>query len=326
MALKSLKKKYDQLLKVFEEVGVTLSESQKETLDTFMLDFQNKLVETRDAAIKTTKKLVEEKMEKEFKAVFESINEKHKKIYEKCTELEVEKSNAVLLEAVDSYLDSHVAEVLPKKEIVDYGRMQKLEQIQESLKGLLLVNDEAVEKKVEEVKAGLESKMVGESKELKKELDAAKAKLADNEKASKILESKYENLAKKVLIKEKTKNLPIVESKRVEEKLSKMSYDDIKKNFKTVLESVQEEIQGEKDEIQEEKNLEEAIAAIMEGDDASEKTGDNEDKETENNADGGDDVPAQPEASDEEEEGGVQVTESMMQCWIDNLARFTPKH
>ena len=105
-----------------------------------------------------------------------------------------------------------------------------------------------------------------------------------------------------------------------------MSFDDIKKNFKTVLESVQEEIQGEKDEIQEEKNLEDAIAAIMEGDDASEKTGDNEDRVTENNADGGDDVPAQPEASDEEDESVVQVTESMMQCWIDNLARFTPKH
>jgi hypothetical protein len=52
---------------------VTLTESQKESLDTFMLDFQNKLNETRDNAIKATKKLVEEKMEREFKEVFESI-------------------------------------------------------------------------------------------------------------------------------------------------------------------------------------------------------------------------------------------------------------
>jgi ElaB/YqjD/DUF883 family membrane-anchored ribosome-binding protein len=73
MALKTLQKKYDELLKVFEEVGVTLTESQKESLDTFMLDFQNKLNETRDNAIKATKKLVEEKMEREFKEVFESI-------------------------------------------------------------------------------------------------------------------------------------------------------------------------------------------------------------------------------------------------------------
>ena len=92
MALKTLQKKYDELLKVFEEVGVTLTEAQKDSLDTFMLDFQNKLNETRDSAIRATKKLVEEKMEKEFREVFESINAKQRKIYQKCGEMDVKKS------------------------------------------------------------------------------------------------------------------------------------------------------------------------------------------------------------------------------------------
>lgn len=146
MALKTLKKKYDELLKVFEEVGVTLNESQKETLDTFMLDFQNKLNETRDNAIKATKKLVEEKMEKEFQQVFESINSHQKELFEKSSKIDVLKAQNIMTEAVDHFLNEYVKEVLPKKSIVDYQRMQKLEQIQESLKGMLLVNDEAVEK------------------------------------------------------------------------------------------------------------------------------------------------------------------------------------
>ena len=148
MALKTLQKKYDELLKVFEEVGVTLNESQKNSLDTFMLDFQAKLTETRDNAIKATKKIVEEKMEKEFKEVFESIKSHQKEIFEKSSKIDLLKSQKLMTEAIDQYLTGYIKEILPKKELVDYKRMAKLEQIHESLKGMLLVNDDAVEKKV----------------------------------------------------------------------------------------------------------------------------------------------------------------------------------
>ena len=92
MALKTLQNKYNALLQVFEEVGIKLNESQKESLDTFMLDFQAKLTETRDNAIKATKKIVEEKLEKEFKEVFESITAKQKEIYEKSSKIDLLKS------------------------------------------------------------------------------------------------------------------------------------------------------------------------------------------------------------------------------------------
>lgn len=123
MALKTLKKKYDELLKVFEEVGVTLNESQKNSLDTFMLDFQTKLNETRDNAIKATKKLVEERMEKEFKQVFESISSHQKEVFEKSSKIDALKTQKLMTEAVDQYLNEYVKEILPKKSIVDYQRM-----------------------------------------------------------------------------------------------------------------------------------------------------------------------------------------------------------
>lgn len=326
MALKTLQKKYNELLKVFEEVGVTLTESQKESLDTFMLDFQNKLNETRDNAIKATKKLVEEKMEREFKEVFESITAHQKEVFEKSQKIDLIKSHKLLSEAVDQYLNDYVKEVLPKKSIVDYSRMQKLEQIHESLKGMLLVNEDSVEKKVEEVKKNLEAKMMNESEELKKELKKCKQLVEESKKSRDLIKKEYDALAKKSLISEKIKNLPIVESKRVKEKLSKMTVEEIERNFKTVLESVQEEITDEQDKIQQEKNLEEAITELLEGDD-SEKTGKDDDKRTETNTDATQDSTSdETQVSDEEDEGGVQVTESMMQNWIETLARITPKY
>ena len=42
MGLKSLNQNYTKLLKAFDEVGVKLNESQKESLDTFMIDLEKK--------------------------------------------------------------------------------------------------------------------------------------------------------------------------------------------------------------------------------------------------------------------------------------------
>lgn len=296
-----------------------------------MLDFQKKLTETRDSAIKATKKLVEEKMEKEYKEVFESIMAHQKDVYEKSSKIDILKSQKLMTEALDQYLDKYVEEVLPKKTIVDYARMQKLESIHESLKGMLLVNEDAVEKKVEAVKSELEEKMVSESKELKDKIAAQEKVIAESQTATDELKKKYGELLKKQLISEKTKNLPIVESKKMQERLGKMTAEEIVKNFKTVLESVQAEVQDEQDKAQEEKNLEEAIVDLLEGKD-SEKTGEDANKGTESDtaaADstkGADDSQA-ADGSEEEtvEEGQVVVSEAMMQSWIASLERITPK-
>ena len=324
MALKTLQKKYDELLKVFEELGVKLNESQKDTLDTFMLDFQAKLNETRDNAVRVTKRLVEEKLEKEFKEVFESIRTHQKEVFEKSSRIDNLKHQSILVEAIDQYLDEYVKEVLPKKSIVDYSRMQRLEQVQESLKGLLLVNDGDVEKKVAEAKAEIESKTVAESNELKEKVASYEKQLTESDSKFDELSKKYENLRRESLIAEKTKNLPIVESDKMRERLSKLTSDEIEKNYKTILESIQEEMAAVQDKTQQEKNLEEAITELLEGDD-SKKTGSEETTGTENNA-GSEDEKAATQPTSDDEEGGVQVTESMMQSWIETLARITPKH
>lgn len=167
MSLKSLRSNYSKLLKAFEQAGVSLNESQKESLDTFMLDLETKINETRDSAIKATKKVVEEKLESQYKEVVESIVRHQGEIMETAGKIQEirakERQMKEISESVDNYLDLYVQKVLPTKTIVDYDRMKKLETLHESLRDLLVVNDDAVEAKVAEVK----SECVKESQELK---------------------------------------------------------------------------------------------------------------------------------------------------------------
>lgn len=110
------------------------------------------------------------------------------------------------------------------------------------------------------------------------------------------------------------------------ERLGKMTVGQIQKEYKVVLEDVQKEIGEEIDAAHDEKSLEEAIADIMEGDKVSDKNGKGEDGGTEPDSEGNaeDGASTDGQASDEDDEGGVQVTESMMQSWIDTLARLAP--
>lgn len=86
MSLKSIKSNYIKFLQVLKDEGMTINESQKEILDGFIGSIEDTILQTRDDAIRTTKKLVEEKMEKEYKTVFESIlthRQEHQQISEK---------------------------------------------------------------------------------------------------------------------------------------------------------------------------------------------------------------------------------------------------
>lgn len=163
MSLKSIKKNYTALLKAFSEAGAKINESQKETLDSFVTDLEETMNDQRDKTILATKKLVEEKLEKEYKEVVESIirhQKEHSEIAGKVQDkvVELNESNKIA-DAVDSYLNEYIEEVLPKKTIVDYTRMQKLEKIHESLKSMLALSESEIDDKVNEKKVELEGQI-----------------------------------------------------------------------------------------------------------------------------------------------------------------------
>lgn len=282
MNLKSLRESYNKLLDSFKEMGVTLNESQQENVDNFMLQLESKLKDVRDVAIKTTKKMVTEKLDAEYKELFESIlkhmNENvevSSKIQNKINEMKVVEE---LSESVNGFLDEHVEEILPKKDIVDYERMQKLEQIHESLKNMLGVEIMNVEGGKKELVENLEKEKADYSKkieELQKKLDES---VKENKKVSKNLDS----LKAQVLLESKTKNLPEREAKLIKESFKGASSSEINMKFKTVLESVRESVEDQAkipSKEDEQKNLEDAILEVLNKDQSSDVNTNNDDTE-----------------------------------------------
>lgn len=334
MSLKSIKKNYVNLLKTFSDVGVTLNESQKETLDNFISDIQETIESQRDTAIRATKKIVEDKLEAEYKKEFESLMKEMKtnsdlatKVQEKVSE---QNESSEIVDAVDAYLTEHVEKILPEKTIVDYTRMKKNEQILESLRNMFMISDSDISSKIDEAKA----EVVKESTQLKEELEVYKSKQQEQTKTFESMSKQISELKAINFINEKAKKLPIAESKELLKRTKGMGFEEVKKNFKTILESVQESIADQQTAQDDEKNLEEAITSILEGEkEADSETPDNgeittSDKDaqgTESNPDADSEINNTTGESSQDDSESVIISESQMQDWITTLNRITPK-
>ena len=237
-----------------------------------MLQLKSKLKDVRDVAIKTTKKMVTEKLDAEYKELFESIlkhmnenAEVSSKIQNKINEMKVVEE---LSESVNGFLDEHVEEILPKKDIVDYERMQKLEQIHESLKNMLGVEIMNVEGGNKELIEGFEK----EKTEYSKKIEDLQKKLDESVKENKKVSKNLDSLKAQVLLESKIKNLPEREAKLIKESFKGASSSEINMKFKTVLESVRESVEDQAQvpsKEDEQKNLEDAILEVLNKDQSS---------------------------------------------------------
>lgn len=268
MSLKSIRESYSKLLTVFNDAGIKLSESQKADLDTFVLAIEENMAKQRETAIRQTKQLVEAKMEKEYKAVFESIMTNSQenaalaaKIQDKVTQISEAKKIA---DKVDNFLDLYVEKVLPTKTVVDYDRMQKLEKLHESLRSSLLVDDDAVQAKCQQLE---ESYTVKASK---CETEVAKMQVKLNESIKNELKMKKQLDAVKAveLLESKTKDLPTFEARAVKKQLNAASVEEVEKTFDKTLKNVKENMK--KLETEQEKTIEEEITDVLEAEDVKE--------------------------------------------------------
>lgn len=264
MSLKSIRESYAGLITAFAEAGVKLNESQKASLDTFIVALESKMSKQKEATVKATKKIVTEHLEREYKQVFESFL-KHQaenaelaaKIQNKIQSINESKKIA---RKVSNYLDLYVESVLPKKTIVDYDRMQKLETLHESLKNILTVNEDAIEAK----KAELTESFSKDKKNLETQIAKLQAKLNESMSKTQKLNSKIEQFKAMELLESKTKDLPTFEARKIKKRFANATTAEIESKFKTVLESVKNEIK--EDEKEDETTLESEINDILEND------------------------------------------------------------
>ena len=268
MSLKTIRDSYEKLLTTLNEAGIKLDASQKSGLDGFILSLEESVSSQRQKAIHMAKEATEKKMEKEYKEVFESImkhTQEHfeiaSKVQDKITRLNESKK---LSSKVTNYLDLYLESVCPKKDIVDYAKMKKLEQINESLRDVLLANDDAVvEKKVQ-----LEESFKKEKGKLETEVAKMQVKLNESMEKSQQLKKKLDEYKALALLESKTKDLPTFEAARVKKQLAKASAPEIEKKFNKVLESVQ--AAAKEVEEAEETTLESEVQKIVDSEDIEE--------------------------------------------------------
>jgi len=153
MSLKSIRTNYGKLLSAFQAAGVKLDESQKAELDTFIVALESKMNQMKEATVKATKKVVTEHLDKEYRQVVESIM-KHQAQHDILagkiqTKIRAINESKKLSRKLNDYLSLYVESALPEKLIVDYDKMHKLENLHESLKDLLAVNEDTVQIKKE---------------------------------------------------------------------------------------------------------------------------------------------------------------------------------
>ena len=268
MSLKTIRDSYEKLLTTLNEAGIKLDASQKSGLDGFILSLEESVSSQRQKAIRMAKEATQKKMEKEYKEVFESImkhTQEHfeiaSKVQDKITQLNESKK---LSSKVTNYLDLYLESVCPKKDIVDYAKMKKLEQINESLRDVLLANDDAViEKKVQ-----LEESFKKEKGKLETEVAKMQVKLNESMEKSQQLKKKLDEYKALALLESKTKDLPTFEAARVKKQLAKASAPEIEKKFNKVLESVQ--AAAKEVEEAEETTLESEVQKIVDSEDIEE--------------------------------------------------------
>ena len=268
MSLKGIRDNYQKLLATLNEAGVKLDASQKSTLDGFILAVESTISDQRKKAIEMTKKATEAKLEKEYGKVFESIlqhtHENFKlasKIQDRVTVL---KESAKISDKVDNYLELYTESVCPKKDIVDYAKMKKLEQINESLRDVLLANDDAVVEK----KAQLEESFKKAKGKLETEVAKMQVKLNESMEKNQQLNKKLNQYKAAQLLESKTQDLPAFEARKIKKHFATASAPEIEKNFKKVLESVQKDVKDAEKEA--ETTLEAEVNKIVDSEEVEE--------------------------------------------------------
>lgn len=162
----------------------------------------------------------------------------------------------------------YVESVLPKKTIVDYDRMQKLEKIHESLKDMLVVNEDAVEAK----QKALSESFAKDKGKLETEIAKLQVKLNESMEKTMKLNKKIDQFKALELLESKTKDLPSYEARQIKKRLAKASTTEIEAKFERILESVKDEMAKVDEE--EETTIEEEVKDIIECDDADVKEND----------------------------------------------------
>jgi len=165
---------------------------------------------------------------KELAETYDKYVESNMDIKVKETEDEVTEK---VVESLDNYLNTYISEVIPESVVIDYDRIQKLEKTFQVLKESLIVTEEDVQAKMKQ----LDESTVAE---LEKTRNALKSEVQKRI----IIESKINEQEAKILLTEKTADLPAYEKNILMKKFTGCSVKEINESFEDTLTKIKDEL------------------------------------------------------------------------------------
>lgn len=192
-----------------EEVSKAAEKNGYEAGVKCSLDEAEKLAEEYDNEVKEAVKELAEAFDQYAET---SVTDKVKEAEEAITDK--------VVESLDEYLKTYVKEVIPESIVIDYDRIQKLESKFQILKESLMIDDEVIQKKVDQLD---ESAM--------KEVEKAKKMLADEVQKRIVVEHKMEEQAAKLLLVEKLQDIPTYEKNILNRKFAGCTVKEINESF-----------------------------------------------------------------------------------------------
>ena len=225
-------------IKGFEELG---SEIQKQIEEKAEAEKEKAIVEAKeDLKIKLAESEAHHEDEiKKIEETFDSVVEKLNTISESKIKLALYnyKLNEKLsfdeekvVEGIDKYLSTVVEDHLPEQPVVDYAKLDKLEKTFESMRDTLLITNDDVQTKVDNILEDVQEELSQKSDLLN---DAIKRNIEYKTKLDKI---DAENT-----LSEKVSDLPEFERTKLEKVFSESTSEEINEAFEKELEKIQTE-------------------------------------------------------------------------------------
>ena len=256
----SIDKNLDNLVDTFEKAGVKLTESQKTEIRKTVRELSpteaardakfRAIFETIQHNMDIHNKLVAKMQQTEFakkERRYQELIESMKRSFEENKRLTIkaERANAKkrldealavekkkTAKAVEKYLDEYLEKTIPKKQLVDYKRLQELETIVESMKDTLVLTNNDVTRRVSSIRRGYEDK-----------LNQAKHEVEETTKALNEATEKINIDKARSYIARRVKDLPALEARMLQERLAGCkSISEVRENFSRVLNEVEDEL------------------------------------------------------------------------------------
>lgn len=209
-------------------------------------------------AITETEALVEE-YDNQVKASLKGLAEAYDKYVDIITGETVKETEETvkesIVESLDNYLNAYVKEVIPESVVIDYDRMQRLEKTFSMFKDSLLVEDSQIQAKM---------KQLDESTNV--ELAKAKSALQKEVQKRIIVENQMNEQEARIILTEKTADVPEFERVLLMKKFKGCSADVINESFDREYEKIRGNLINESKK-QEQKVVE--VVSVKESTEAS---------------------------------------------------------